>query len=193
MNFIRNLFKRFGQDIYIGENISQIQHMSQTARFAEMAGSNDKIIVGAFLHDIGHFLHPRHSPRMEYDGKDLGVLNHELVGEQFCIKAGLPTLTCNIVRNHVNAKRYLVSDPKYLSKLSKASYETLKLQGDVMSEKEKQYFEKDPYFQTYINIRKWEEQAKDPNIIISEYDIDRYFKMGEILIERQYLQIPPIF
>ena len=184
MNFIRKIFKKAGNEIYIGEKISQIQHMAQTAQLAEKAGFNKQVIVGSFLHDIGHLLPRRMSPRMEYDDQDLGVLDHELVGEQICIRAGLPKLTTDIIKNHVNAKRYLVSSQTYLTNLSDASYKTLKLQGGKMSDHEMTTFEKEIAFHIFIHVRKWEEQAKDPDIVISQQDIDRYFTMTEQLIQK---------
>ena len=45
---------------------------------------------------------------METEGIQLGVHNHDEIGAQFLKGLGLPDITCQMVKGHVNAKRYLV-------------------------------------------------------------------------------------
>ncbi|MPC44606.1 uncharacterized protein E2C01_038284 [Portunus trituberculatus] len=51
---------------------------------------------------------------MMTDGLVLGTPSHEVVGEEYLKGLGFPEEITNFVRNHVEAKRYLVAtDPKY--------------------------------------------------------------------------------
>ncbi len=57
---------------------------------------------------------------------NLGVLKHEEIGAEVLKNIGFDDKVCELVKNHVNAKRYLVSkDPKYYENLSEASKGTL--------------------------------------------------------------------
>ena len=53
-NEIMFLYERYGHEDYIGEPVSQIEHMCQCAKLAELAGADADVILAAFLHDIGH-------------------------------------------------------------------------------------------------------------------------------------------
>ena len=39
-----------------GEKVTQLQHAQQAAQHAKEAGGADHVILGAFLHDIGHLI-----------------------------------------------------------------------------------------------------------------------------------------
>ena len=48
------------------------------------------------------------------EGKELGAQNHENLGGDFLSELRFPKIVCDIVRGHVNAKRYLViKDSEY--------------------------------------------------------------------------------
>jgi putative nucleotidyltransferase with HDIG domain len=150
------LLKKNGKNDYIGENVTQIHHMISTAMLAEKLKYPKELIVAALLHDVGHLI----------DGAkqmgNLGVLNHEVVGANYLKEFGFNDLVCDLVRNHVNAKRYLVSiDVKYKQNLSKASLETLNYQGGFMSLDELEVFKNDKNFDMYIKLRKLDEDAKN--------------------------------
>ena len=49
------LYQQYGTDDYIGEPVSQIEHMSQAAQLALNEGCDDEVVLAAFFHDIGHF------------------------------------------------------------------------------------------------------------------------------------------
>ena len=53
MEEIFSLFDKFGQENYIGEEVSQLQHAQQAASCALKEGFDEFVIIGAFLHDIG--------------------------------------------------------------------------------------------------------------------------------------------
>ena len=49
-----SLYEKHGDEDYIGEPVSQLEHMSQAALLAEEEGYDDEVILAAFFHDIGH-------------------------------------------------------------------------------------------------------------------------------------------
>lgn len=51
-DFILGLYRRFGNEDYIGEPVSQLEHMSQSAVLAENEGYGEEVILAAFFHDI---------------------------------------------------------------------------------------------------------------------------------------------
>ena len=55
VSFIGSIFDRRGEEEYLGEPVNMGQHMLQGATIAEQNGQSEEIIVGALLHDIGHF------------------------------------------------------------------------------------------------------------------------------------------
>lgn len=52
---LATLFAEQGAKSYLGEAVTMAEHMLQGAWLAEQQGESDEIIVGALLHDIGHF------------------------------------------------------------------------------------------------------------------------------------------
>ncbi len=55
-NHIIELYEKHGASDYIGENLTQLEHMTKAAMLAEDYGENKNIILACFLHDIGHLL-----------------------------------------------------------------------------------------------------------------------------------------
>ena len=112
------VYQEAGHADYIGECVSQREHMQQAAWLARKAGADDALILGAFFHDIGHLVAPESAPQME----GLGVLDHELIGAQRLREWGFPDRVADLVELHVQAKRYLCfSKPGYAQTLSQAS------------------------------------------------------------------------
>jgi gamma-butyrobetaine dioxygenase len=67
------------------------------------------------------------------------------------------------VRLHVATKRYLCAiAPGYFDTLSEASLLTLKLQGGPMLPDEVAAFERNPYRDLAVKVRRWDEAAKVP-------------------------------
>ncbi|MFN5432875.1 MAG: HD domain-containing protein [Cyclobacteriaceae bacterium] len=158
---IFELYERYGNEDYIGEPVSQIEHMSQAAALAMKEGYDDEVILAAFFHDIGHICVSRNK---ENDMDGFGTKSHEKIGADFLREKGFSERIAKLVENHVQAKRYLTfKQPDYFLNLSEASKKTLELQGGVMSESEAITFEKDPLFDTSIKMRYWDEQAKELN------------------------------
>jgi len=156
------LYERFGGEDYIGEPVSQIEHMCQCAQLAEREGYDAEVILAAFFHDIGHLC--EHIMSVAHmDG--YGVFEHEKLGADYLIDKGFSKKIAQLVASHVAAKRYLTYRyPEYFEKLSPASRETLAFQGGMMTEEEAIAFENDPLADLYITLRKWDEKAKEEHI-----------------------------
>lgn len=163
-NEIIELFEKFGDEDYDGEPVSQTSHMIQCAMEAMAAGEDQSLVLGSFLHDIGHLL--KHVEQTEEMG-NYGVINHEGLGAEYLKGNRFSPRICAMVENHVNAKRYLVAkDETYLAKLSEASLQTLQWQGGPMHESEIILFEQHPFFDDIIKVRLWDEKAKQPDAIL---------------------------
>lgn len=106
-----DLFRKYGNRDYIGEPVSQQEHMTQCAMLAEKEGYPNEVVLGVFLHDIGHLIgFDKSLPPMG----DVGTHAHEIIGEQFLKDLGFPGSVTSFVRGHVDAKRYLVwKHPQY--------------------------------------------------------------------------------
>lgn len=156
------LYEQHGQSDYIGEPVSQIEHMCQAAAFAEEAGEDDEVILAAFFHDLGHLCeHVMDVKQM--DG--YGVVDHEGIGARYLAERGFSEKVTRLVAGHVLAKRYLTfANPNYYDRLSEASKRTLEFQGGRMTAEEAATFEADPLFKTVLRLRTWDERAKMENV-----------------------------
>ena len=161
---IMNLFAQYGNNDYDGEPVTQTSHMVQCAMLAMEADADQELILGAFLHDIGHLLGHRQASG---DMGGFGSVNHEGIGAKYLRSKGFGERICAVVEGHVPAKRYLVAtDENYAAKLSPASRETLHWQGGPMDEEEAAAFKQHPYFSEIIQVRLWDESAKDYNAVL---------------------------
>lgn len=162
------LYEQYGQADYIGEPVSQIEHMSQAAQLAINGNHEDEVILAAFFHDIGHICV---QASQEENMGGFGVKNHEKIGADFLRSKGFPERIARLVENHVEAKRYLTYKyPSYYEALSDASKKTLEYQGGIMSKEEAERFENDPLFEHSILLRKWDEEAKEINVPIIDLE-----------------------
>jgi len=151
------LYELHGNEDYIGEPVSQIEHMSQAAALAESEGYDDEVVLAAFFHDLGHLCASENAESM--DG--LGAVNHEKLGADYLRERGFSERLANLVQAHVVAKRYLTfKHPEYYEKLSPASKGTLNFQGGVMSAAEAAAFEANPDAHLIIRMRYWDDEAK---------------------------------
>jgi 2-amino-1-hydroxyethylphosphonate dioxygenase (glycine-forming) len=179
---IFELYEKHGSNEYAGEKISQLEHMVQAAQLAKQAGYDDEIVLAAFLHDIGHICAANY---ITADMNGFGVMNHEKIGANFLRKRGFSERIARLVENHVSAKRYLTSKyPEYYEGLSEASKKTLEFQGGRMNYDEAMLFEQDDLFEEYIEMRRWDEQAKEENQPLPPI---HYFKeLMRSYLQRQY-------
>jgi phosphonate degradation associated HDIG domain protein len=155
---IFELYQKYGDEDYIGEPVSQLEHMCQAAQLAEAEGCPEEVILAAFFHDIGH-LCEHIMPVQQMDG--FGVVDHEKLGADYLRSKGFAEDIASLVQNHVQAKRYLTYHfPSYYEQLSEASKRTLEFQGGVMTSEEAMRFEADKLFDLHIKLRRWDEKAK---------------------------------
>lgn len=161
------LYERFGDNDYIGEPVSQIEHMSQAAELAMAEGFDDEVVLAAFFHDIGHLC----AEGGESMG-GFGVVSHERLGADYLRRAGFSERLARLVEYHVQAKRYLtLREPGYYERLSEASRRTLEYQGGVMSAEEAVAFERDPLCKVSLRMRQWDERAKDMDVPVMDLDV----------------------
>ena len=154
------LYQQHGAEDYIGEPVSQIEHMSQAAQLALDEGCDDEVVLAAFFHDIGHFCGEEAQNMGGY-----GVVSHERLGADYLRRAGFSERVARLVEYHVQAKRYLtLRQPGYYALLSEASIRTLVYQGGIMTEAEADAFERDPLCAISLRMRAWDEQAKQVHV-----------------------------
>lgn len=162
-------YGRRGNDDYIGEPVTQIEHMSQAAQLAMAEGHDDEVVLAAFFHDIGHIC--RHDPDMASMG-GYGVASHERVGADYLRALGFSERLARLVEYHVQAKRYLtLRQPGYYAQLSEASRRTLEYQGGVMTDAEADAFEQDPLCDVSLRMRQWDERAKEMNVPVIDLGV----------------------
>lgn len=165
MNVIDRLFTLFrekGTGAYFGEAITETEHALQCAHLAEQSGATPELIAAALLHDVGHLLHglPQDVAEQGIDGR------HEEGGAAWLQRWFGPAVV-DPVRLHVAAKRYLCTvEPDYYAGLSEASQRSLRLQGGRMSAAEVARFEHEPWFRSAIAVRRWDDGAKVPELIV---------------------------
>lgn len=156
---IVQLLETCGDSQYGGERVTQLEHALQSATLAEEEGASPELIVAALLHDVGHLLHD-----LPVDAPDGGIDDHhETCGYHFVRKL-FPQRVAEPIRLHVTAKRYLCKvDAKYLDELSQPSIVSLKLQGGPMTEEEVDRFDRNPFAQDAVRLRRWDDTAKVPD------------------------------
>ncbi|NWC97466.1 HD domain-containing protein [Pseudomonas sp. P7779] len=161
------LYEQHGTTDYIGEPVSQIEHMSQAAQLAMAEGFDDEVVLAAFFHDIGHICGQGGENMGGY-----GVVSHERLGADYLRRAGFSERMAKLVEYHVQAKRYLTfSQPDYYARLSEASRRTLGYQGGVMTAEEAQAFEQDPLCAVSLRMRHWDEQAKEMHVPLLDLEV----------------------
>ena len=168
VNEVFSLYKKFGDEDYIGEPVSQLEHMSQAAALAQAEGFDDEVVLAAFFHDIGHLCADAEEAG-SMDG--MGNVDHEKLGADYLLERGFSERVANLVQGHVIAKRYLTYKyPEYYNRLSDASKGTLEFQGGVMTEEEATDFELNPDAELIIRLRYWDDMAKEMNQPVDNLD-----------------------
>jgi gamma-butyrobetaine dioxygenase len=169
VDLLARLFSEQGESEYLGEPVTQAEHMLQAAACAEAAGAPDALIAAALLHDVGHFTG-------EISGHELmsGTDNRHSHTGAVWLAAWFPEAVTEPVRLHVAAKRYLCAvEPGYFDLLSEASVYTLSVQGGPMSVEEVTEFEHGGYAEQAVALRRWDEAAKDPDSDVPGFDYYR--------------------
>jgi phosphonate degradation associated HDIG domain protein len=150
------VFREYGAEQYLGEQVSMTEHMLQSAYAAEQDGASPALVAAALLHDYGHFIHD-----LPEDSAEHGVdTQHEEVAHAFLSEHFGPEIA-EPIRMHVAAKRYLCAvEPSYLAALSPASIHSLELQGGPYSAAEVAEFERSPFARTAVRLRRWDDVGK---------------------------------
>jgi len=139
------------------EAVTQMEHGLQAAWLARQTGASPSLVVAALFHDLGHLLMDEFEGRSEFLSNDL---LHERIAASF-LEAYMPQEVLDAIRLHVPAKRYLCFvDPSYLNNLSPASRRSFALQGGVMSDHERQSMETEPFLDSALQLRRWDDLAK---------------------------------
>ncbi|MVO16940.1 (R)-1-hydroxy-2-trimethylaminoethylphosphonate oxygenase [Parasedimentitalea huanghaiensis] len=163
--FLGSIFERCGDEEYLGEPVTMGEHMLQGATIAEQNGQPEEIIVGALLHDIGHFT----SEFGTFSMMDTKDRFHEEAGAEV-LKQFLPSVITDCVRYHVAAKRYLcATKPEYFNRLSEASVHSLNLQGGPMEPAEVAEFAMNPNLKQIIAVRYLDEAGKRTDMETPDY------------------------
>jgi gamma-butyrobetaine dioxygenase len=162
MSFVDAIFEAFrknGDALYDGgEAVTQSQHALQAATLAERDGHPAALVAAALLHDYGHV-----AGRGDRDLVDRSIDGrHEEVGARILSRHFIPAVV-EPGRLHVAAKRYLCAvDPGYFASLSPVSVRSLELQGGPFTPAEAKAFEARPHFAEAVQLRRYDERAKDP-------------------------------
>ncbi len=185
------LYMHYGSEDYIGEPVSQIEHMCQCAQLAEANGADDETVLAAFFHDIGHLCEFAF-PQAGLDHMDnFGIVDHEKLGSFFLLDKGFSGNIAKMVASHVAAKRYLTYKfPAYYDVLSDASKKTLEHQGGRMTEAEAMVFEQDPLFHSFIAIRRWDDMAKEQHKPLPPLEYFRQLMIAHLSTQHNWAQWP---
>jgi phosphonate degradation associated HDIG domain protein len=178
---IFSLYENYGAADYIGEPVSQIEHMCQAAQLAEAEGYDDEVILASFFHDIGHLCEHIYETK-QMDG--YGVMDHESLGSQYLREKGFSEKIARLVESHVPAKRYLTFKyPEYYTKLSEASKATLDKQGGRMDDAEAKQFEADNLYLLFIKIREWDDKAKIEKVPLPSLEVYKQMAFQHLVIQ----------
>jgi len=152
-----------------GEDLSIRDHMLQSAEGAVLRNKGAQLVAAALLHDIGWGMKGPHEHAA-------AAMVEPMLGES----------VASLIRNHVDAKRYLVATrPDYAERLSAASVHTLKQQGGPMSEAECRAFEALPDFELCLELRYLDEGGKELSAPVSRFG--DYREVLRALMVRQAL------
>lgn len=167
MNACEFLFETLaihGGSQYGMEPVSQLEHALQCAALAEQDAAPAALIVAALFHDLGHLISSveRDVARRNFDDR------HETKGAAM-LSLWFGSDVSEPVRLHVAAKRYLCAvEPGYHAGLSSASQRSLELQGNAFDRAAANLFIRQPYAESAVRLRRWDDLAK-----VSDLDVPR--------------------
>jgi phosphonate degradation associated HDIG domain protein len=151
-----DLFLQNGDLAYDGEGVCQLRHAWQCQQLALQENASESLQLAAFLHDIGHLFNADKETPTLHGHNDC----HESVGSA-ALSQLFPLSVTQPIALHVQAKRYLVAiEENYKGKLSPDSVRSLALQGGPMTQEACERFSKNPYAKDAVNLRRWDEAAK---------------------------------
>ena len=176
---IFTLYNERGSKPY-GERVTALQHSLQCAFLASQAGADDELVLACLLHDIGHIeadLQGTQRFDFEVDDDDHEALGARILSPLFGPKVAQP------VSLHVTAKRWRCTvEPDYYDTLSETSKATYKAQGGPLSEAECRRFEEHPGFARALDLRTYDDLAKDPDAVCP--NLESYRNLMNALVLR---------
>jgi predicted HD phosphohydrolase len=105
---------------------------------------------------------------------------HEALGARY-LAAHFPSGVTAPIALHVAAKRFLcTADDTYFDQLSIGSVRSLEKQGGRMTHQEVMRFERSPHFSNSVQLRRWDEGAKDEHIVVDPFE--SYLEMMEHIV-----------
>jgi predicted HD phosphohydrolase len=134
---------------------SHLDHALQTASVLRaQAPEDEELAVAGLVHDVGHLL------------AGVGDAEHAEAGAE-AVRAALGERVAGLVGLHVEAKRYLVArQGTYGGTLAADSVASLALQGGPMQPLEQIAFERLPYAQDALVLRRADESAKVDGLVV---------------------------
>jgi phosphonate degradation associated HDIG domain protein len=173
---LSQLFAEHSDKDFIGNRLSNADHMLQAAAAASTAQADDHLIAASLLHDLGHWIHGGLEDATARGQDD----RHEQVAADYLNPYFNEAVIAPIVM-HVAAKRYLCAvKPEYFKALSPDSVRTLELQGGPMNEQEIAEFEATPGFEDAVTMRRWDEYGKVPGLEVPGFDAYRSILHGQM-------------
>jgi phosphonate degradation associated HDIG domain protein len=173
---IHHLYSQFGNQKY-DELITQTEHATQCAALAKASEASPELTIAALLHDVGHLLvleQSNGSVDFSTDGE------HEALGARY-LATHFPSGVTAPIALHVAAKRFLcTADDTYFDQLSIGSVRSLEKQGGRMTHQEVMRFERSPHFSNSVQLRRWDEGAKDEHIVVDPFE--SYLEMMEHIV-----------
>jgi phosphonate degradation associated HDIG domain protein len=161
--------------------VTQLQHALQCAAWAVDANAPDTLVAAALLHDLGHLLVDPVVAEVSAAQDDL----HQFRALPF-LRPHLCAEVLEPIRLHVDAKRYLCSTVAgYWDTLSDGSRRSLVLQGGAFTDEEAQAFIQQPHAAQAVQLRRWDDRAKDPARTVPAFETYR------ALIDRLLWVRPP--
>lgn len=179
------LYEAHGGADYIGEPVSQLEHMWQAAALAEAEGHDEEVVLAAFFHDLGHLCASADPETAVASMDGFGAVDHEQLGANYLRDRGFSERLARLVESHVLAKRYLTYKyPDYRRQLSAASQATLAFQGGVMTAAEAAAFERQPDADIIIRLRQWDDQAKQPGQPVGSLARLKHMALRHLMLPR---------
>ncbi len=134
---------------------SHLDHALQTASVLRAQAPEDQeLAVAGLVHDVGHLL------------PGVGDAEHAEAGAD-AVRAALGERVAGLVGLHVEAKRYLVArQDTYGGTLAADSVASLALQGGPMQPVEQSAFERLPYAQDALLLRRADESGKVDGLVV---------------------------
>ncbi|MFL6239708.1 MAG: HD domain-containing protein [Actinomycetes bacterium] len=141
------------------EEVDLLAHGLQcAAALAEAVPDDLELQVAGLVHDIGHIVYARAEGHSAEDED----AHHAAVGAAIAAPL-LGDRVAFLVRHHVDAKRYLVSnDPAYADALSPRSVESLTAQGGTLTDGERAILDHSHDLDALVALRRADDAAKVP-------------------------------